>query len=155
MNHVLGAQLTCARDSRLAERQRSDAIAFLLNRWTALAPNCARHAPSQLQVIVCGVHDCIGRCLGEIALPERYLVAPFGSHRAHLLPLTRDWSAIIRAVGDDPKTGGDEETKSPRDRTCARTVRSTGVWMRPSRALSGALPAGRHRKFSDCDRPAL
>src|SRR5215472_9862550 len=140
MNHVLGAQLTCAGDRRLAERQRPDAIAFFLNRRTSLAPNRARHAPAQLQVIVCGVHDCIGRCLGQIAVPESYLVAPFGSHRAHLLQCIPDWSAIIRAVRDDPKTGGDEDTKKPGDHTCARPMRSTGVWMRPSGALSGALP---------------
>src|SRR5262249_42276260 len=148
MNHVLGAQLTCVRDRRLTERQRPDAIAFLLNRWTTLAPNCARHSAAQLQVIICGVHDCIGRCLGEITLPESYLVAPFGSHRARLLQFTPDSSAIIRAVRDDPKSRRDEETKRPGDRVRARTLRSAGLGMRPSRAPSGALPAGRHRNLS-------
>src|SRR5262249_25868839 len=131
------------------------AIALLLNGWTALAPNCTCHSAAQLQVIVCGVHDCIGRCLGEIALPESYLAAPFGCHRGRHLQFTPDSSAIIRTVGDDPNAAGEEDANRPRDGTCARTMRRTGVWMRPSPAPSRALPPGRHRNLSDRNRPAL
>src|SRR5215469_10132673 len=155
MNHVLGPQLTRAGDRGLAERHWPDAIALLLNRWTAIATNCACHPGAQLQVIVCGVHDSIGRCLVEIALPESYLAAPFGCHRARHLQFTPDSSAIIRAVGDDPNAGGGEEAKRPGDRTCARTMRGTGVWLQPSPAASCSLPAGRHRNLSDRNRPAL
>src|SRR6266851_8022859 len=90
MNHVTRRKLAAAGYRRLADPNRADAVAFLLDARSALDANRAGHAASQHQVVVRGVDDRVDPRLGQIALPKRHLRAPFTGHRASSLWLVSD-----------------------------------------------------------------
>src|SRR5713101_6340386 len=90
MDHMTRRQLAAAGYCRLADPNRSDPVAFLLDARSALDANRAGHAASQHQVVVRGIDDRIDPRLGQITLPECHLRAPFTGHRASSLWLVSD-----------------------------------------------------------------
>ncbi len=80
VNHMPRPQASRAGNSRLAQRDRSDPVAFLLNRRAALHANRAGDAAAEHQIVVRGVHDRVHVGVGQISLPQLDLRAPFFAH---------------------------------------------------------------------------
>src|SRR5271163_3218032 len=113
VNHVSRAQVSCAGDRGLADRDGANLVALLLNRGTAFDANGARDAAAQHQVAVRRVHDCIHVSVGEVALPQLDFCAPIFAHRhviiaptvstrkttARLLMLAQISAAVVALAG--------------------------------------------------------
>ena len=91
MNYVSRMQPSRASDRGLAESNRPDSIAFLLNRGTALDANRARDAAAEHQVVVRGIHDRIDIRVGKVALAEPDHRAPIFVHR-HVIIAPTVWT---------------------------------------------------------------
>src|SRR5260370_41233104 len=90
MNHVPRRKLAAAGYRCLADPDRANPVAFLLDTRAALDANRAGHPASQHQVVVRGIDDRVDSRLGQIALPDRHLPAPFIGHLASSLWFVSD-----------------------------------------------------------------
>ena len=70
VDHILGLQVSAAGDRGLAERDAPDAVALLLNRGAALAPDRSGYAAAQFKVIVRRVDNRLNVGLGDVALDD-------------------------------------------------------------------------------------
>src|SRR5262245_8625798 len=86
MNDVARRQITAACDRSFADFDRSEPVAFVLNRGPALDANRARYSPTQFKVIVCSIDDRIVRRFRYVPLPDSNVGTPFVIHDSVLLP---------------------------------------------------------------------
>src|SRR5208282_5626464 len=81
VDYVARLEVSAAGERGLAERNRTDAVGFLLDGRAAFSPDRAGHAAAELQIIVRGIDDRVGRRLGKIALADSDPVTPSACHR--------------------------------------------------------------------------
>jgi hypothetical protein len=89
VNHILGGQVPRACNRRLADLNRSVAVALGLDGRTAFAGNRARHPAAQHEVVIGGVHNRVHRLLRDVRLQHLDAHAVVGNrrHRQGLYPL--------------------------------------------------------------------
>src|SRR5262249_33486317 len=70
VNHVTGLELPTAGNGCLSQRDRTEQVAFLLDRRSPFAPDCAGHPSTELQASVGGIHYRINVGFSDVPVLE-------------------------------------------------------------------------------------